>query len=439
MFNRLNTRVLKLLSSLLVCSLACQASAGFALKDTLKNVHMNVTSPGRYQDAAAGYWSGGGGSIRTKNMAIQPFSINAPSLSHSCGGIDVTFGSWSVISGGELITIVENIGSAAPAFAFHLGMKTYAPQIETGLKDFRNLSSQLSQAGIGQCTALRAGFAAMIPQKSAMYEQVCNEMASEGGADWGGQRTKCNTFKKQQEAAKEKQRKNPDTLMDNYNIFTKVANKLGIPKEMHASLMSMVGTIVVKNGVVIPYPSLANDEQSWSAHINGGSNVSMYTCNNSDCLDVGVNNNVNISKSASYAGKAKFKLDQIKIKMIAQTYELTSEEKGLIDSLSNSFQIFNHIMLEAASGASIIDPSSQLIARYMLMSHMRKITKDVQKGTYHLKNKQRNETTLADYEKSLVKLNHFADREWQKVMSDADRVNDRADKIYKMMISRGRG
>lgn len=424
---------------ILLCGAHNAAFAGFALKDVFKNLHTNITTPGNYQDAAAGYWSGGGGSVRTKNTDIHPLSMTSPSLSSGCNAIDAYLGSFSMISGGELVNIANNIGSQAPVYGFHLGMKTYAPQIEQILKDLRNLSMELNQFGIGHCKTVQAGFAAMLPKNSAMYEAVCEEMAnSNGSLDLGGQRKKCKDHAAQKAAMEKKQAKDPAIMMDNFNILVKAANAAGIPQEMHADLMSMMGTIVVKNGEVMPYPSLANDPESWNAHINGGSNVSMYRCDNGACLNVSINNNVNISQEDSYSGKARTKIKGLAIKVRAQESELSTEDKGFIDSLGVSFPIFNHITLEAVSNISVLDADSQLIARYMLLSHLEKITQDVKRGVYYLKNKQMTTEIIEDYESSLDKLLEFAAVEWHKVMNDADRVNIRSDKIWKHVMARER-
>jgi conjugative transfer pilus assembly protein TraH len=420
-------------------SLISSQALGFGLKSVFKNLHVNTTNPGNYQDAASGYWSGGGAAIRTKSTAIQPFSISPPSLSHGCNGIDAFIGAFSMISGGELVSMANNIGSQAAVYGFHLGMKTYAPQIEQVLKDLRNLSMELNQMGIGHCKTVQAGFAAVLPQNSAMYETVCNEMAAGSGNDLGGQRKKCKDHLAEKAAAAKKQDRDPEVMMDNFNIFIKAAIASGIPKEMHAGLMSMVGTIVVKDEVVIPYPSLANDAESWNTHINGGSDASMYSCDNATCLNITINNKVTIKESDSYAGKAKTKLKGFAVKVREQTAELTTEEKGFLDSLGTAFPIFDHITLEAVSGLSVLDADSQLIARYMLMSHLEKVTSDIKRGVYYLKNKQMTTEIIKDYEASLDKLLQFANREWNKVMSDADRVNARADKIWKHVMARERG
>lgn len=415
-----------------------QAVAAFGLKDVYKNLHVNTTSPGNYQDAAAGYYSGGSSVIRTKSTSLQPFSISPPHLSSGCNGIDAFIGSFSMMSGGELVSIANNIGSQAVVYGFHLGMKTYAPQIEQVLKDLRNLSMELNQLGIGHCKTVQAGFAAALPQNSAMYETVCEEMAnSSGSVDLGGQRKKCKEHRDQNAGVEKQQAKDPEILINNYNLFVKAATAVGIPGEMHAQLMSMTGTIIVKDRKVIPYPSLASDPESWNTHINGGTGASVYSCDNATCLNITVNNNVTISADESYAGKAKLELDKLKIKIKDQADELNAEEKGFLDSIGQSFPIFDHITLEAATHISILNSDSQIIARYMLMSHLTKVTADIKKGVLFLKDKQLDKV-IKDYEYSLNDLMKFAKNEWDKVMSDADRINGRAEKIEKHVMARER-
>jgi hypothetical protein len=73
----------------------------------------------------------------------------------------------------------------------------------------------------------------------------------------------------------------------------------------------------------------------------------------------------------------------------------------------------------------------------MLMSHLTKVTDDIKKGVLFLKDKQLDKV-IKDYEYSLNDLMKFAKNEWDKVMSDADRINDRAEKIEKHVMARER-
>ena len=104
-------------------SLSASHATGWALGDVFKNLHTNTTAPGNFQDASAGYYSGGGMAVRTKNTAINPLSMTPPSLSTGCGGIDAYLGSFSMICGGEVVNIANNIGSEAVAYGFHLGYR----------------------------------------------------------------------------------------------------------------------------------------------------------------------------------------------------------------------------------------------------------------------------------------------------------------------------
>lgn len=435
-FNRQLTKLILLLG--ILCS--ASHSMAFGLKDVYKNLHINTTSPGNYQDAAAGWYSGGSSVVRTKSTAFQPIGISPPSLKTGCSGIDAFFGSFSMMSSAELVTLAENLGSQAVVYGFHLGMKTYAPQIEQLLKDIRNLSMTINQFGIGHCKAVQAGFAAALPKNTAMYETVCEEMATSGAVDLGGQRKKCRDHAAQKKAVEAAQERDPSLLMDNYNLFVKAATEAGIPPELHATLMSMTGTIIVRDGVMTPYPSLASDKQSLDIHINGGAGASMYSCNDAACLTITVNNNVTITTESSYAGMARARLDTLKKKMHDQTEEFSKEDKGFLDSLGNSFPIFDHMTLELVSGSSILDGSSQLIARYMLLSHLSSTTKDIKKGTVALRGrKQPFDQYLKEYEESLDALLAFAGTEWGAVMLDSDRINKRAEKIEKHVIARERG
>ncbi len=425
---------------LLLSSIICNQAMAFGLKDVYKNLHINNTTPGNYQNAAAGWYSGGSSVVRTKNTAIKPFSMTAPHLKTGCSGIDAFAGSFSMISGPEIVNIVENIGSQVGVYAFHLGMKTYAPQIETIMKDLRNLQMELNQFGIGHCKATQSLFAAALPQNTAMYEKVCEEMAEGGGNDLGGQRKKCKDYNRQKEAVKAAQDKDPEMLLDNYNLFVKAAKSVGIPTDLYSSLMSMTGTIMVKDGIMIPYPSLASDPQALGIQINGGSGASIYSCDStSTCLSITVDNNVTISHKDSYAGKAKARLDALMMKMHEQKDEFDATEQGFLSSLGNSFPIFDHITLEVVSGITILDSSSQVIAKSILLSHLTSVINDIKKGIATLKQKQINDRYLVEYENSLNKLLKFANSEWSKVMTESDRINDRAEKIEKHLISRERG
>ena len=76
----------------------------------------------------------------------------------------------------------------------------------------------------------------------------------------------------------------------------------------------------------------------------------------------------------------------------------------------------------------------------MLLAHLSSTTKDIKKGVIALRGKkQPMEQYLTEYEDSLAALLAFASAEWGAVMTDSDRINERAEKLEKHVLARERG
>jgi len=144
------------------------------LEDVFEGMKINVTSPHSYDDQAAGYYTGGGFSMRTSSTGFQPFTLTPPSLQMGCSGIDLYTGSFSLISGNELVGLAKKLGTQAASYGFQLSLKTFAPQIENLLKDLRNLAMQANQFAVEDCQLVQSAFASALSKNSAMYETACN-------------------------------------------------------------------------------------------------------------------------------------------------------------------------------------------------------------------------------------------------------------------------
>jgi conjugative transfer pilus assembly protein TraH len=284
--------------------------------DVFQGMSVNVTKPGSYQDQAAGYYAAGGLSMRTSKTSFNPISMTPPSLTMSCSGIDAYLGSFSIISGEELVQLMKNIGSQSKAYVFSLGLKTFAPQIENGLKDLRNLAMEMNQFAKGDCEITKAIFASSLPKDSAMRESVCKDMQAQSGMDYFAAGKRCRNDLEQKQALQQAQNKDPELMLNNYNIFIKAAEKVGIPPDMRNAIMSMTGTIIIKDNSVYFFDSLAKDEKSWITHLKGGESASIYACGNSSCLNPTLQRNISITPEQSYQGKAKTKLDDLKVSLL---------------------------------------------------------------------------------------------------------------------------
>ncbi|KJW05927.1 putative conjugative transfer protein TraH [Orientia tsutsugamushi str. UT144] len=99
--------------------------------------------------------------------------------------------------------------------------------------------------------------------------------------------------------------------------------------------------------------------------IKGGESASIYSCNSVSCLHPSLQQNITILPEQSYAGKAKQQLKNLKIKFDHNT-EFSDHEIAFLSSIGDIFRIYDYIILEAISGVTILEISSELIASYTL-------------------------------------------------------------------------
>jgi conjugative transfer pilus assembly protein TraH len=405
--------------------------------DVFQGMSVNVTKPGSYQDQVAGYYAAGGLSMRTSKTSFNPISMTPPSLTMSCSGIDAYLGSFSIISGEELVQLMKNIGSQSKAYVFSLGLKTFAPQIEKGLKDLRNLAMEMNQFAKGDCELTKAIFASSLPKDSAMRESVCKDMQAQSGMDYFAAGKRCRNDLEQKQALQQAQNKDPELMLNNYNIFIKAAEKVGIPPDMRNAIMSMTGTIIIKDNNVYFFDSLAKDEKSWITHLKGGESASIYACDNSSCLNPTLQRNISIPPEQSYQGKAKTKLDDLKSKL-ASNNEFNNIDIMFLSSIGEAFPIYDYITLESISGVTILDSSSELIASYSLLQHLKEIISEVRKAVTLLKTKQVTDQHLVEYLKSLDRVQIFAQEKWSNMLTSSNQIDKRARLIEQHLMVKER-
>lgn len=78
----------------------------------------NHTEPGAYRTARRVVLSGGGTRIRTRLMDLHPVTVEPPSISAGCGGINLFTGSFSFINSEQWIQFARAVASNAVSYAF---------------------------------------------------------------------------------------------------------------------------------------------------------------------------------------------------------------------------------------------------------------------------------------------------------------------------------
>lgn len=423
------------LSVLLLTSTQLNA---WKIGDLFSGMSQNVTPPGAYQDQAAGYYTGGGYSMRTKRMNFQPFTATAPTLKMGgCGNIDMTMGSFSMFQGQQLVTMAKALGTQAVSYGFQLALKTFAPQIEQLLSKLRDLAMELNEFSVDDCYAVQSLFSAALPKDSAMHEDVCKDLQRQGGKDYFDSRKACDDADKARQTSAKKQAESKDeVLLDNFNLFIISAQKIKIPEDMLETTMSLTGTLIVKDGKRHFKDSLVGDADTFNAHLKGGQ-ASMYKCQGEDkkCLEVTTLTNHKITNESSYQGLAHKKLSDIKNKMVANT-GFSKPEIDYLSSLGETFPIYNYISLEVVTGLSILDKSSDLVATSMVLHYIGKVVDEIKQGLQPLEGKQINDQHFKEYLNRLDRVQNVVTKKYDLLLDRAYQTEKRARHIEQHHMSK---
>src|SRR3990167_6565023 len=229
----------------------------------------NVTSPAAYEGQAAGYYTGGSLYLRNQVRDYQIVSMQLPSFSAGCSGIDSYLGAFSVISGSQLTQMMKNIMSAGGAYAMDLALTTTVPQIKS-VKDYiQKFVSDINSANINSCETGEDLVGGLWPKTQESQQQICRDIGSHDTAtsDWASARQECGTggqFNKYMNNAGNREAE----VIANKNIVWDALQKNGLTQNDHQLaelLMSLSGSYIMRdngNGgqTFIPLESIADSE-----------------------------------------------------------------------------------------------------------------------------------------------------------------------------------
>ncbi|BAG40832.1 putative conjugative transfer protein TraH [Orientia tsutsugamushi str. Ikeda] len=145
--------------------------------------------------------------------------------------------------------------------------------------------------------------------------------------------------------------------------------------------------------------------------------------------------NITISPEQSYAGKAKQQLTNLKNKFDYNT-EFSNHEIAFLSSIGDIFPIYDYIILEYISGVTILDSSSELIASYTLVQHLKEVITEIRRAVTSLGAKQVSNEHLERYLKELNRVQLFANEKWTSLQTDANRIDKRARLIEQHLIAK---
>lgn len=374
-----------------ILSLSSHAGLNSDMNDFFESSGMqsNVTGPGAYQGQTAGMYTGGQLYARNQVKNVHPASISLPSLSAGCGGIDAFTGSFSFLSGDELISSMKAIASNATSYAFMLGMETVSPQLSGVQKHLSNLANTVNRANINSCEAASSLVGGLWPKTEVAQNHICTSAGSSSGAlsDWAQAKQGCASGKMTSTLSGKEAKEYKDMIVVNRNIaweaikknsFLQVSdNNKKLDREMKEIMMTISGTVIVKNKGKDDSPneiaylhSLANDRAFIKAMLYGGE-MEIYRCDEIElCLNP-TRSKTKISLDASFVDMVLKTLISIKDKIVKDE-ALTPEQINFLNT--TTLPLYKMFNVEYAMGkdTSILNINSyaDLIAADLLHQYL---------------------------------------------------------------------
>lgn len=137
---------------------------------------------GVYESQSRGYIVGGSATVRTSYKYLQPFYIQFPDFKAGCGGIDMFFGGFQFINAEEFKRFLEQAGSAAIGYAFHMALEAVCPTCNSVLKALRQFANEVNKFGLDSCTAAKALTNTVL---GPMFDNLKQVEAEKGQTDSG--------------------------------------------------------------------------------------------------------------------------------------------------------------------------------------------------------------------------------------------------------------
>lgn len=299
----------------------------------------NVTAPAAYQGQAAGYYTGGSLYLRNQVKDYQIVSIEMPSFSGGCSGIDSYLGAFSVISSSQITQMMKNILSAGGAYAFDLALTTTVPQIKS-VKDYiQKYVNDINSANINSCETGEDLVGGLWPKTQESQQQICRDVGSHSGvfSDWASARQGCGTGGQFDQGIGNGGNRKSQVIL-NKNVVWDALQQNGFSSsdnELAELLMSLSGTIIVRTGQdnnpkMIPLESLASDRDLIKAMLHGGQ-AEIYSCDEfTKCLRPTLKT-ITISDDHALINQVSNMISQLNVAVVSDSGALTPSVRGFLE------------------------------------------------------------------------------------------------------------
>ncbi len=348
----------------------------------------NYSSAEIYQGQKGGYVTGGGYTLRSNSMNLNPATVTLPKYESGCGGIDIYTGGFSFVNNEQLVQALKSIASSSAGYAFMLSMETVSPQIASTMKQMQTWANNINTLSINSCETAAQLVGSVWPQNDIASRHICQTMGTNSllHSDYVSSRHKCGDPNSRQESINDLKKTNPDLEFD-YNVAWNAIKLYGPQAEDNLSelLMTLMGTVIVRKENVEVFPSKSSEEAFIRTLVEGGKNT-IYSCDEQKkCLHV-TSKSIIIKQTESWAGRVEELLLSIQKKILLDE-ELTNPEVELISK--SRIPLYKYMAILTAYKKSVcpieIKQMADVVAIDVLSRYLRESLDSVRRACFRLR------------------------------------------------------
>lgn len=181
--------LIKLIISWVVLALHANSVSALDLEDAgnarewlVGNLSTITNRAGVYSTSSGTTVSGGSFSMRVPHKTYQLYSIDPPSMSAGCNGIDIHLGGISFISKEEALTMLRSIAQGTVTMTFLMAFKQACPMCAGALETAQEWAAKANLGGINTCQVSTALANNVIGEAEDAKNGACGTVSAETNA-----------------------------------------------------------------------------------------------------------------------------------------------------------------------------------------------------------------------------------------------------------------
>ncbi len=250
-------------NTLLITVLALSSYSSFATANSLQtqmdntfNSLSNVTSPGAYNTARRGVFSGGQVYVKFPTKRVNVVSAEAPRINAGCGGIDLYGGSFSFINASQLVDTFKAIGTNAIGYGAKLAITSACPTCEQVMTSLEKTAQALNALNIDSCKAAQGlvnasplGSQTMTTDNAAKMMGVNTGLFEDVNQAWARANSESTSASNQIKTNNPNEYKEKFTGNLAWRVYKEhnISTVFGGDDKFLEMLMTMTGTVIVNN------------------------------------------------------------------------------------------------------------------------------------------------------------------------------------------------